>query len=233
MTSLGFESILIANYNYDDESLRRLFELLSPLGIRNFIFLFDFDFAQNSFAIQNQKLRDFEVRADKFLPRGFHAIAKHKLVLNEGCSFNKDFKRIFAYKKTHALFSTYPIFSESFRYDIAKDINQILYRHKCFTVFTEFNNVIETSSNNTYSKLFGISNIAFGFDINYVLNPDKLDIIEALLSNGNMFMPMITHDISRYAGILEQAEYFIKISDKKTYYDLCRIFSRCASKLGF
>ncbi len=233
MTSLGFESVLIDNYTYDDVSLKQLFELLSPLGIRNFIFLFEFDFSENSFAVHFQKLKNFEARANKLLPRGFSAYAKSKLLLKEGCSFNKDFKRIFASKKHRALFSSYPIFSESFRYDLAKDINQILYRHKCFTLFTEFEKVAETSSVDTYSKLFGISNAAFGFDINYLLRPEKTAFVDSLIKNKVMLMPMITHDFSNYVGIARQAEYFIENSGKKKYYEMCRIFLRCASRLGF
>ncbi len=233
MTSLGFETLLINNEMYDKESLEDLFSLFVPCGIRNFVFLSSFDLAANSFPIELQRLKGFRNFADDLLPRGFHAYTAFNLMLSEGCAFNRSFNRIYSNKKQKALLAVYPAFSEKIRYELSKDINQMIYKLKAFTVLTNFETVIETSHKEAYSKLFYIKNFAYGFDINYLLRKDRQELLNYLIDNNILFMPMVSHHSMNYVEIMNRFDELFDIIGKKRYFAMLRNISKCSEKIGF
>ena len=60
LTSLGFDTIVVNNRQYDDDDLCLLFDLFCACGIKNFIFLSDFNFENDSFSIERDKIISFK-----------------------------------------------------------------------------------------------------------------------------------------------------------------------------
>ncbi len=233
MSSLGFQTLVVNNRSYDNHSLTRLYDLFIPLGISNFVFLSDFDFTKDSFAIKASRIKSFKLEQKPCLPRRTHVDVFYHLILNEGCAFNPDFARLYTNKKYRSLFCSYPIFLKGVRHDLAKDINQMLYRAHSFVIFTNFEAVIETSVPEAYQKLFDIPNIGFGFELTYLFRADKQPLLRKLLDKGVLIIPMISHDVSNYVGIMNDAKYFMETFGKNVYNKLCLQLSRGCTKFGY
>ncbi len=230
LTSLGFDTVLIHNRRYTDDELEQLFSLFSQYDVKNFIFLCDFDFEVDAITIERQRTIDFLDRAESMAPRGVHIKAFYNVIASNGFAFNKDIKRIYANKKYRSLFVGLPLFTDNSFDAIAHDLNNLIYRQKTFSVFTCFDGVINTASQEFCQKLIKNSNVGFGFDLNYMLDPKNLPLIFDLLNSRTLLLPMISHDISNYVGVIKSAEHTMEEIGKKNYYQLCSQIHKCASR---
>ena len=230
LTSLGFDTVLIHNRRYTDGELEQLFSLFSQYDVKNFIFLCDFDFALDSITIERQRTLDFLERAAVMAPRGVYVKAFYNVIANGGFAFNKDIKRIYANKKRRSLFVGLPLFTDNSFDVIAHDLNNLIYRQKTFPVFTGFDGVLNTASPEFCRKLIKNGNVGFGFDLNYLFDPKNAKLLFELLESRVLFLPMISHDISNYVGVIKSAEYIMEEIGKKSYYQLCSQIRKCASR---
>ncbi len=233
LTYLGFETLLIDNFSYDDNDLSALFDLFVPLGIRNFIFLSDFDFEINALTIETVKRKNFNRKLKSFISRNVHAEMFWKLNLSQGVAFNKNFHRIYALKKYRSFFAHYPLFADDKRHDIAKDLNYLIYKSKSFPILCDFDSVMDTSSTASYLNLFDVKNIAFGIDLNYLFRLDKVEFVKFLSSKNVFVFPMISHDIANYYTIMNDVEFAIKKIGKKNFKQLCFLSSKASAKIGY
>lgn len=232
LTSLGFDTVIINNGDYDSQSLAFLFELLSKSDIKNFVFASDFDLSQNSFSLENQKINNFKAYLKNISFRGIHNKVFYNLIFSQGATFNDEFKRLYAVKKYNSLFITLPIFTDTFYESLAADINHMIYRHKAFPVILNFDKILDTASEDFCDMLINTSHIGFGLDVNYIFDPAKLRYIDKLLCKGSMIIPTICHHMSNYVGIMNEAESFMENIGKRKYYQLCAQIRRCAAKFN-
>lgn len=233
LSSLGFDTVIVNNQSYDDDSLALLFELLVPLDVINYIFAFDFDLTLNAVSLHNERLKKFKSRASSLSPRGVHIFAFSNVLLDKGFSLNKDINRLKAVKSPPAMISSLPLFADK-NYDvIARDVNQIIYRKHNFLLISNFKQVLETSSYEFCQKLLSAKGVGFGIDINYLFDPAKLYLAKDILKFKSDFIPTISHHISNYVGIVNEAQHFLDIFGKKDYYDLFRRVRKCSTHLGF
>ena len=231
MTSLGFDTIVIHNHWYDNDSLSELLNTFSYYGIKNFIFLSDFDFSLNSLSVENEKLNNFKARFSKAsLPRGVFCKAFYNLSIDKGSAFNKDIKRVYSVRKYRSLFVNLPLFTETNHELIAQDINHLIYRQKAFPVFSHFDGIINTTSKEFYSKLIKNTSVGFAMDINYIFDPNNASVILDMIKSKALIVPMIAHHNSNYVGVLNEAEFFMEKIGKKNYYQLCTQMRKCATK---
>ena len=232
LTSLGFDTIVINNRQYDDDSLCLVFDLFSGCGIRNFIFLSDFDFENDSFGIERDKIIIFKNKLSSLTDRKINFKVFFNLYVSSGFSFNKDVKRFYSVKKNRSLFAQLPLFTDLGFDLIAHDVNNLIYRQKSFPVFSSFDTVINTASEDFCKKLMNNKNMGLGFDINYIFDPSNLQLFSEILNSKTLILPMISHDISNYVGISKSAEYFMEIYGIKNYYKMCSLINKCASKFN-
>jgi hypothetical protein len=230
--SIGFDTLIINNRYYSEDDLSELFELFVPLGIKNFLFLFEFDLANTSFLRVNKKISLLKQLLSTLTPRGVHSSVKLELVFDSGAPFNSDLSRLYASRSGRSLFVALPIFPQTDDNVFATDLNRLLYRSGSFPIFTSFQNITETASTEFTSKLIS-TGAGFGFDLNYLLRTDRPELIQNLISNNTLILPMISHQLTNYVGIVNEISYFKEIYSKNEYYKLCSQINRCSSKVGF
>ncbi len=230
--SIGFDTLIVNNRSYAEDDLSELFELFVPLGIKNFVFLFEFDLANTSFLRVNKKISLLEERLSMITPRGIHSSVKLELIFDSGAPFNSDLSKLYASRSKHSLFVALPIFPRTDDNVFATDLNRLLYRSSSFPIFTSFQNITETAPAEFVSRLTA-TDAGFGFDLNYLLRTDRPELTKSLISNNALILPMISHQPANYVGIMNEISYFKEIYGKSEYYTLCSQINRCSSKAGF
>jgi hypothetical protein len=164
--------------------------------------------------------------------RGVNVKVFYNLLLERGAAFNKDIKRLYADKKHSSLFVSLPLMLDR-NYDaIANDVNHLLYRRKAFPVFTDFNMTLETSSYDFCTKLLSSIKAGFCFDVNYLFDPKNVKLAETMLASGARLIPTISHDLSNYVGIMNEADFFMEKIGKSSYYRLCSLITGCSIRVG-
>ena len=215
---LGFDTVIVNSNTYNSDSVKDLFEFFPRYGIRNFIFLFDFDFKIHSLSLQKEKIKYFISNVKP--PRGIHVKACFNLLLDRSSTLNDDILRIRANKSNGALFVTLPQLDID-NYDVyAKDINKLLYDNKLCPIFVDFDKSSTLIDRDIWRKLFLHKNAAFTFDINYLLDPNNHSLIKEILNNDIQVLPMISSHASKYAGLEQDIKFYIESIDKQTYNKL-------------
>ena len=230
--SLGFDTIVVNNYVYDDESLSSLFELFFKYDVSNFIFLCDFKLSEDSFSIVSERISDFAARLKKLSLRGVHCKVFYNLILERGSAYNPSFKRLYASRRHNSLFMQFPLFLDNQYESLATDINYILYRRRSSTVISNFDKVLETSSNELSRKLLAVPGLSAAFDINYLFDPKNIDTVRFLLKNNCLLLPTVSHHISNYVGIVNEAQAALDLLGKNDYYYLCNRIRKCSVNFG-
>ena len=230
--SLGFDTLIVNNLFYSEDDLSELFELFVPLGIKNFVFLFEFDLANTSFFRVNNKISLLDELLSKITPRGVHSAVKLELIFDKGASSNSDLTRLYSSRSKKSIFIALPIFPKTDDNGFATDLNRLLYRNTAFPIFTSFQNIAETAPNEFITKLLS-TDAGFGFDLNYLLRTDRQWITKIITSKKVLILPMICHDFSAYVGIANEILHFKEIYGKDEYYKLCSQINHCSSKAGF
>lgn len=233
MSSPYIDTLIIQNYNYSSDSLMQTFDLFSRCGVSNFIFLFDFDFTKHSIRYQKEKIKEFKIRLTAIRPRGIHTYVFHKVRFDKGVTLNKDFSKTYTSKKSPVVFLSIDLPTAT-NYDIlSQDINRLLYTRKVFSFITNFDSIIEYigHSNDGYEKLLSNQSFGFGFDLNYLFNTGKANVLSKLVSDNALVTPIISGDISNYISFPKDFEYLVNSSDNKNYATLCRQLQKCSLKL--
>ena len=229
--SIGFDTIAVNNRRYSADELSELFDLFVPLGVKNFVFLFEFDFARTSFLDANKKISMLEDRLSEVTPRGVHSIVKPELIFDNGAPYNSNLSKLYASRAKHSLFVSLPIFPNTDDNVFAADLNRLIYRSGSFPIFTSFENIVETAPADFTSKLSS-TGVGLGFDINYLLRADRNTLTKSLIDSNAMIFPMLSHELANYVGIVNEISYFQEICGKSQYYKLCTRINLCAAKAG-
>ncbi len=232
MASLGFETVIVNNHEYDFDSISLLFETFSKYGVTNFIFISNFDLTVNSFCFESQKIKNFKLKLSKLTPRGIHTKVFYNLIFDKGAIFNKDVKRLIAVKKHNSLLLTLPKL-DSNNYDIfAQDMNHLLYKSGITALFTNFDRFIEGSENDIAMRLLRNPKVSAGFDLRYLFSNDKQFITDELISNNALFLPMVSHSVLDYVDIMNNSEEFRKRVSKDKFYKLSSNSRKCSTLFG-
>ena len=235
LSSLGFDTILVNNFDYSDESLSKLFAIFYPCGVKNFVFLSEFELSSDSFSLQREKIKQFKSRLKRLAPRFVHCEIFYDLTIDQGSAFNPEIKRLYASKRNSSIICSLPIMLDS-RYDsIAKDVNRLLYRLKAFPVFSNFDTVLSTSNLNFCFKLVKDVNAAYAIDVHHIFDADKFPMISTFLKYNARIIPKVSKDIDCYDSdiILSSAELLMSKIGKNSYYRFCSNCTRGAAKIGF
>ena len=230
ITSLGFDTILI-HYGAFSNDITSTFELLYPLGIKNYIFLVDYDPTFDSIPILKARLKELK---KLYSDTSSHNV-KIKCALNmhicNGSAFNPSIDQIYANKKSKALFIVLPLFADINYQSIALDVNHILYKKSALPIMTSFDKILESTNYDFCSKFVHNSKIGLGVDINYLLAPKNQSLFNDVIKSRSLIIPSISHDISNYAGIKASTEFIIDQYGKKSYYAICSQINKCSTKI--
>lgn len=232
MNSLGFDTLVINARPYTDESIKLLVDIFSPLDIRNFVFLHEFDQMIDPLSVTLNSARSFEQRISPLFPRGVRVKALMSIKLSNDTVVTSDLHRLCPSRKVNSLFVSLPIFPKIDDNDFATMLNRLLYRSKIDPIFSSFETVCETTPKQFKGKLLAINSCSFAFDINYLFRVDNYELANILTNYNVHILPCISHDPSCYAGISESAQHFIDTHGKQIYYKLCSQINRSVSRAG-
>ena len=219
ITFLGFDTVVL-HYRYSSDN-NKIFELFYKAGIKNFIFLFDYDPTIDSISIMRYKIKQFKESAVRSAPYRIKIKCIFNLILTSGAAFNDDISRLFVSRKNRILFLSLPMFTADNYDSIARDVNHLLYKKHVTLVFTSFEKIIETSSLDFCVKFINNPRIHLAVELNYLFSPEKQDFFNSVLKSGSGVLPDISGDIFNYAGILASADNILEKYGKKNYYKLC------------
>lgn len=228
ITSLGFDTIVIhTNRFYSD--IDQAIKTFYSFGIRNFLFIFDFDPLCDSIAITKSKMNEFK-NIVKISPLHVKIKTAFNLSISPGAAFSDSINQIYANKKFKALFTSLPLFTNTNYDPIALDINHLLYKKSSFLVFTDFEKIVETSSIDFCSKFITNSRICICTDLNYLLDPQKKIFFNRILKANCLILPSISKDLANYVGALKSSEFIIEQYGKKAYYNFCLQINRASTR---
>lgn len=231
LSFLGFDTIVIHNYNRFVLDANQMFELFYNVGIENFIFAFDFDPRIDSITIMNHNFK--QIKQSLLEATSYRVKIKciFNLIISPGAAFNNVLPRLYSNKTNNVLFLSLPLFTD-INYDpIALDINHLLYKRKITTVFSSIEKIIETSSLDFCVKFLNNPRIAFTVDINYLFDPSKEKFFNCVLNSKSNILPSISGDMFSYAGVLASADNALSKYGKKKYYNLCSQINRSSLSL--
>ncbi len=232
--SLGFDTLIVNNRIYDRHSLSLLFEGFSRHDIKNYIFLSDFDFTTDSLSLKSEKSKNFQNTLKSIAPRGVHTKVCFNLCFGGGVASNPQLRRIYANKKSSALFIGLPTMIDTHSYQhFALDINRLIYKINALPLCTGFDKILETSDSDICIRLLQNPKLAFGFDLNYLLSPVNSDFLKQISTIKPLLIPTISNYIEAYGDIDYFHEKALENIGKDNYYSICSKINKCASYFGF
>lgn len=231
ITSIGFDTVVIS-YHRNNFDLEQIFALLYELGVKNFIFLFDYDPRIDSIAIFKERFNKL-----KCYTKSISSRVKTKCAFNlhicQGAAFNNSITRLYADKNSKSIFVSLPMFTHNNYDPIALDINHLLYKKSTFPIFTSFEKIIETAGLDFCLKFINNSRIGISIDMNYLLDPKKHNIFSLIIKSNTLILPSFSNHVSNYAGIASSVDYAIESYGKASYYKLCSQINKSSLKFRF
>ena len=232
LTSLGFDTLII-HTNRFYSNLDQTLEYFYNLGIKNFLFLFDYDPLSDSISITKSKMTEFKNNLAKTSPRRIKIKSAINLHISKGAAFNDSLDQLYYNKSSKAIFLSLPLFIADNYEPISLDINHILYKKSAFPIFTSFEEIVESSSIDFCSKFISNPKICLSIDLNYLLNPNKEIVFNKILNDNSYILPSISYNIANYAGILSATDFAIEKYGKKAYFNICSQINRTSTKIAF
>ena len=233
MISLGFDTLVINNKFINNTDLVDLFEIFTPLGIKNFVFLYEIDLASDNITFHLDKSKEIKKYILNVSPRGTRIKVAQSISFAYGLMQNPYCGRLNVSRKTHATFISIPMFPDVTNNMFATELNQMLYRKNIFPIFNSFESIEKTSPNTFYSKLLQSANAGFVFDINHLFDSNNKNLVKLVCDYSTHILPSISYDIVNYIGIAKQAQYFIGLVGKKDYFRLCSLINKTSRLIGF
>lgn len=232
MNSLGFDTLVVNARPYTDQAINMLIDIFSPLDVKYFIFIHDFDPVTDSLPLAIDSARKFEQHLSQSLPRGVHGKALLSVRFSNETVITPQIRRLCVSHKVSSLFVSLPLFIDPADNDFAVALNRLLYRSAINPIFNSFDTVIETAPEQFSHKLLEINSCSFAFDINYLLRLDNHKLSSLLAARNVSILPCISHDPSCYVGIAKDAQLFIDTFGKQLYYKLCSQINKCVFRAG-
>ena len=230
LNSLGFDTIAIhVDRFYSDIS--QALEKFYHIGIKNFLFVFDYDPLCDSIAILKDKMKSFKTTYSRLPSIHIKIKCALNLHISQGAGFNESVSRLYCNKASKSLLVALPLFTNDNYEPIALDINHLLYKKSSFLFFTYFDKIVESSSVEFCSKFINNPRIGLTVDINYLFNPQKDKLFHHFLSSNALIIPTLSQDLANYAGVLPSADFVLNKYGKKEYYQLCSQINKASLKI--
>ena len=228
--SLGFDTIAIHIDRFHSSIDQALIDFYN-VGIKNFIFIFDYDPLCDSIAILKDKMNSIKKIYSKTPSIHIKIKCALNLHISQGAGFNNSVSQLYCNSSSKALLVALPLFTNDNYEPIALDINHLLYKKSSFLFLTHFDKIVESSSIDFCSKFINNSRIGLTVDLNYLLNPQKDKLFNLFLTSNSLIIPTISQNMANYAGILPSADFALNKYGKKEYYKLCSQINKASLKI--
>ena len=117
--------------------------------------------------------------------------------------------------------------------NISKDMNKILYRHKAFPIFANFDTVLNTSDHDFCCKLLRDIKAGFCLDINFMFDKANFPIMNKVLEYNTYILPKVSRELLEYENLDEMFGKFMVNIGKQNYYNkICHCMTKCAAKIN-
>ena len=221
MAYLDFDTLLICNNYFDKESVKYRLEFFKSVGIRKFIFTYEFDrYAYpTSFAIQ--KFRTLKPYLKSLAPRGVRIYTAFNIVMTEGFVFDPSFNR-FTFGHSNRVFVDLPFYD--YEHWLESDMNRLLYKNKLNPAFTSFDRNFTVCDRDMLNRFLSIKNAVFCLDINYMTSINVTNDLENFVLRKTNILPCISNHIFEYPGIIKSFNLLQNRMGKQNYTKLCKIF---------
>ena len=221
MAYLDFDTLLICNNHFDEESIKYTLNFFKSVGIRNFIFTYEFDRDVKPLSMAIQKLRTLKPYLSSHAPRGLRIYTAFNVILSEGCVFDPSFNRL-AFRHSDRIFAKLPFYN--YEAWLESDMNRLLYKNKLKPAFVSFERSFYTCDRAILDRFMSIKNALFCMDINYLTSIQATPDLELFLSRGINILPCVSSDVFNYPGILKSFDLLKKRIGNPNYSKLCKSF---------
>ena len=226
MPFLDFDTLLICNNDLSKESVLFTFDLFKNIGVKNFIFTYDYDRELRSVSSAVAKFRTLKPYLRSLAPQGVKIYTAFNVILSDGLVYDKDFSRL-SLGHSERIFISIPYDDCSEWFEA--DMNHLLYRNKQKPAFVYFQSI--RNSQDVFDRLTTIKNSIFALDLNYLTSVSSTEDIYDIVARHVNIVPCITHNIFEYVGILKSMSLLQNRIAIRNYFDLCNIFRNSSCEL--
>lgn len=200
MAFLPFDSLVIANQDFELQSVKDTLSFFASCGIRKFIFLLSFDRSHHTVAWIKDRKKRLDRLINSVRPSGVFVQSFLNFELSEGIIYDPTVDRLLS-KHSSFLFVKAPLFCDESWVDA--DLNHLLYKKKLTPIMTSFEGNISTNSQSRIDQIFTSNTYWLSLDLNYITAKDSEPRMKQIISREIHVLPCITHSLSNYVGILE------------------------------
>ena len=221
MPYLDFDTLIISNNDFSESSVKETFALFKSLGIKNFIFTFDYDRDSKPLSIAISKFRTLKPYLLSLAPHGVRVYTSFNVIMSEGLVCDPSFNRL-SLGHSNRIFLSIPYFD--YADWIESDMNRLLYKNKLKPTFVSIERCLNNDDRVFIDRFIAAKNSIITLDINYITSIDATKTIIDLISSSSMIVPSITCDIFEYPGIQTAFENFKNRIAIRNYKKLCNSF---------
>ena len=219
MAYLDFDTLVICNNDFSEDFLLSCFDFFHELGIRNFIFTYDFDVANRPVSTGLETLRTLKPYLQTLKPRGVRIYTAMNVILSKDVAYNKDLARL-TIPHTDRLFINLPLFDE--HPWLESDLAHLVYRKKLSPMFTSFERNAITYDDTTIERFSRLPGTVFCVDANYMFSLRSQAKLTLLLKAGARILPSISNKMSDYVAVLQGYEDLKSRLGVPLYRELCK-----------
>ena len=233
MFSVGFDTLIVNSKFSEQNELLQLFDIFYPLGIKNFIFTRNVDLVNDHLTFVLDSIKDFKKYVSSISPRGVKIKMACCISYADGLSQNPYLRKLCFTRDPRCTFISLPIFPSFADNIFATELNKLLYRSKIFPIFNSFERTMKTSSYEFYSKLLSTNRAIFALDINFMIDPGNLTILnDIIIPKHTQIIPCISSDISNYVASYDNFQNLLNTLTKSNYYKFCSLINKSSILLG-
>ncbi len=221
MAYLDFDTLLICNNYFDKESVKFTLDFFKEVGIRKFIFTYEFDRNVKPMPFAIQKLKTLKPYLKSLAPRGVRIYTAFNVVLSNGIVFDRSFNRL-SMGHSDRVFVDLPFYN--YNDWLESDMNHLLYKNKLKPAFTSFERNFNIYENAMIDRFIGIKNAIFCMDINYLTSIHTTDDLKKLILCGTNILPCISNHPFDYPGTIKSFNLLKDRIGDQNYKRLCHIF---------
>lgn len=198
MAYLDFDTLVVCNHDFSEVFLADFFPFFHELGIRNFIFTYDFDVANRSVSEGLRLFRTLKPYLHRYQPRGTRVYTAINVILDQDVSYNQDLCRL-ALPQGNRMFISLPIFTGNEW--LETELSRLVYRKRMQPIFTSFERNAITYSVDMLERFSRIPQTIFCLDANYMFSLRAQSKLTSLLCANVRILPCISNHMSDYVGI--------------------------------
>ena len=219
MSYLDFDSLVICNNDFSEDFIIECFSFFHELGIRNFIFTYDFDVARRSIPDGLRTFKTLKPYLHRFQPRQTRIYTAMNVILDQGIAYDKSLRRM-ALPQSDRIFVNLPIFTG---HDwLEADLAHLVYRKHFQPIFTSFERNAITYTDAMLERFSRLPRVVFCMDANYLFSLRSQAKLTNLLHTNAHILPCISNHMSDYVGAVEGFADLKRRLGATPYHGLCR-----------